>query len=93
MRRCDGATAADLIFVDDRNRVNSQFGVSNVPDHHLARLLEALPEATIRHVVPDLSTGESYEIYADPLPIFVRIISDKNEVRNSPLLRAVNKHI
>jgi hypothetical protein len=87
------AVAADLIFVDDRDRVNSEVGVSNVPDHHLARLLEALTEDTIRHVVPDLSTGESYEIYADPLPIFVRIISDKNEVRNSPLLRAVNKHI
>src|SRR5262245_60027378 len=47
-------------FVYDRDRVNSQLGVSNVLDHHLARL----PDAAIFFVV-----------YSYPLPFHGRIIS------------------
>jgi hypothetical protein len=53
-----GAFAVDFIFVDDRNRVNSQVRVSIVPDHHMARL----PDAVMPHVVPGLSPRESFAI-------------------------------
>src|SRR6266540_295035 len=83
LRRISVATASggltlDFIFVYDRDRVNSQIGVSNVPDHHLARL----PDAVISLVV-----------YVDPLPFHGRIISDKDDVRNSPLFWAVNTQV
>src|SRR5262245_30210868 len=83
------APAVDFIFVDDRDSVNSQIGVSIVPDHHLARL----PDAVMPHVVPGLSPRESLAVYVDSLPIFGRIISDKDEVRNSTLFRAVNTQV
>src|SRR5262245_21906894 len=79
----------DFIFVYDRDRVNSQIGVSNVPDHHLARL----PDAVMSHVVPGLSPRESPAVYVYPLPFHGRIISDKDEVRNSTLFRAVNTQV
>jgi hypothetical protein len=81
--------AVDFIFVDDRNRVNSQVGVSIVPDHYLARL----PDAVMPHVMHGQSPEESFAIYVDLLPFFGRIISDKNEVRNSPLFWAVNTQV
>src|SRR5262249_44740644 len=84
-----GDLAVDFIFVDDRDRVNSQIGISNVPDHHLARL----PDAVVPHIVPGPAPGESFTVYVDPLPILGRIISDKDEVRNSPLFRAVNTQV
>src|SRR5262249_25546282 len=80
-----GDLGADFIFVYDRDRVNSQIGLPYVPDHRLARL----PDAVMSHVVPGLSPRKSPAVYVDPLPIFGRIISDKDEVRNSPLFRAV----
>jgi hypothetical protein len=76
-------------FVEDRNRVNSQVGVSIVPDHHLARL----PDAVVSHIVPGLSTSKSFVVYADPQPILGRTISDKDEIRNLPLSRAVNTQV
>ena len=84
-----GDLAVEFIFVADRSRVNSQIGVSIVPDHHLARL----PDAVMSHVVPGLSPRESPAVYADPLPFHGRIISDKYEVRNSTLFWAVNTQI
>jgi hypothetical protein len=81
--------AMDSIFVDDRNRVNSQIGISIVPDHYLARL----PDAVMSHVVPSLSPREPLAVYVYPLPIFGRIISDKDEVRNSPLFRGINTQV
>ena len=68
------ALAVDFIFVDDRDRVNSQIGISNVPDHHLSRL----PDAVMSHVVPGHSPRESLAVYVDPLPIFGRVVSDKD---------------
>src|SRR5215470_12067325 len=79
----------DFIFVDDRDRVNSQSGIPIVPDHHLARL----PDAVMSHVVPGLSPRESPAVYVDPLPFRGRIISDKDEVRNLRLFRAVNTQV
>src|SRR5262245_38361466 len=84
----DDATAGDYI-VEDQNRINFQVGVSIVPDHHLARL----PEAVMPNVVSDLSPWEASAIQVDPLPIFGRIVSDKNDVRNSLLFRAVNTQV
>src|SRR5262247_2695279 len=79
----------DFIFVYNRDRVNSQIGLPYVPDHRLARL----PDAMMSHVVPGLSPRESHVVYVDPLPFHGRIISDKDEVRNSPLFRAVNTQV
>jgi hypothetical protein len=84
-----GDLGVDFIFVYDRDCVNSQIGVSNVPDHHLARL----PDAVMTHVVPGLSPSESPAVYVDPLPFHGRIISDKDEVRNSTLFRAANTQV
>jgi hypothetical protein len=84
-----GDLAIDSIFVDDRNRVNSQIVIPNVLDHHLARL----PDAVMSHVVPDLSMREAFAVYVDPHPIFGRIISDKDEVRNLTPFRAVNTQV
>src|SRR5262245_28165052 len=84
-----GDLGVDFIFVYDRDCVNSQIGVSIVPDHHLARL----PDAVVPHVMPGLSPGESFAVYVDPLPILGRIISYKDKVRNSPLFRAVNTQV
>src|SRR5215475_1764301 len=67
-----------FIFVDSRDRVNSQIGDSNIPDHHLTRL----PDAMMPHVVPGLSTRESPAVYADSLPIIGRFVFDKDGVRN-----------
>src|SRR5262245_44972894 len=71
-----GDLDVDFIFVYDRDRVNSQIGLPYVPDHHLARL----PDAVMSHVVPGLSPRESPAVYVDPLPIFGRTISNKDEV-------------
>src|SRR5262245_37076067 len=84
-----GDLGVDFIFVYSRDRVNSQIGISNVPDHHLARL----PDAVMPHVVPDISPRESPAVYVYPLPLLGRITSDKDEVRNSPLFRAVNTQV
>ena len=84
-----GALAVDFIFVYDRDSVYSQIGVSIVPDHHLSRL----PDAVMPHVVPGLSPRESTAVYVDPLPFHGRIISDKDEVRNSPLFQAVDMQV
>src|SRR5262245_59694262 len=84
-----GDLGVDFIFVYDRDRVNSQIGIPIVPDHHLA----LLPDAVMSHVVPGLSPRESLAVYVDPLPIIGRIISYKNEVRNSTLFRAVNAEV
>jgi hypothetical protein len=84
-----GDLGVDFIFVYDRDRVNSQVGLPYVPDHRLARL----PDAVMSHVVPGLSPRESPAIYADLLPFHGRIISDKYEVRNSTLFRAVDTQI
>src|SRR5262245_53777262 len=84
-----GDLGVDFIFVYDRDRVNSQIGIPSVPDHHLARL----PDAVMSHVVPGLSPRKSPAVYVDPLPFHSRIISDKDEVRNSPLFRAVNTQV
>src|SRR5262245_11215804 len=84
-----GALIVNFILVDDRNRVNSQIGVSNVLDHQLARL----PDAVMSHIVAGLSPEESLTVYVNPLPIFSRIIPDKNEVRYPALFRAVNTYV
>jgi hypothetical protein len=84
-----GDLGVGFIFVYDRDRVNSQIGLPYVPDHRLARL----PDAVMSHVVPSLSPRESPAVYVDPLPIFGRIISDKDEVRNSTPFRAVNMQV
>src|SRR5262245_42024619 len=84
-----GDLGVDFIFVYCRDRVNSQIGLPYVPDHRLARL----PDAVMSHVVPGLSPRESPAVYVDPLPFYGRIFSDKNEVRNSPLFRAVNTEV
>jgi len=84
-----GDLGVDFIFVYDRDRVNSQIGLPNVPDHRLARL----PDAVMSQVVPGLSPRESPAVYVDPLPILGRTISDKDEIRNSPLFRAVNAQV
>src|SRR5262245_40540848 len=81
--------ALDVFFVFDCDRVNSQIGVSIVPDHHLARL----PDAVVPHVVTSLSLRESFAVYIDPRPFLSRIISDKDEVRNSPLFQAVDMQV
>src|SRR5262245_60607949 len=83
------AVALDFTFVIDRDRVKSQIGVSIVPDHHLARL----PDAVVPHVVPNLSPRESFAVYIDPRPFLSRIISDKDEVRSSPLFQAVDMQV
>jgi hypothetical protein len=79
----------DFIFVYDRDRVNSQIGLPYVPYHHLARL----PDAVMSHVVPGLSPRESPAVYIDPLPFHGRIISDKDEIRNSALFWAVSTQV
>src|SRR5262252_1283928 len=84
-----GDLGADFIFVYDRDRVNSQIGLPYVPDHRLARLTDAV----MPHVMPGLSPTESTAVYVDPLPFHGWIISDKDEVRNSPLFRAVNTQV
>ena len=84
-----GDLAVDSVFVYGRNRVNSQIRIPNIPDHHLSRLSDAV----MSHVVPGLSPREPPVVYVDPLPIFRRIISDKDEVRNSTLFRAVNTQV
>lgn len=84
-----GDLAVDFIFVYDRGRVNSQIGLPYVPDHRLARL----PDAVMSHVVPGLSPRESLAVYVDALPLFGRIISNKDEVRNSTLFRAINMQV
>ena len=89
MAMARGALGADFIFVDDRDRVNSQIGISIVPDHHLARLTDAV----MSHVVPGLSPSESLAVYVNPPPIFGRTIFDEDEVRNPPLFRAVNTQV
>jgi len=43
--------------------------------------------------VPGLSPRESPAVYVDPLPFHGRIISDKDEVRNSTLFCAVNTQV
>jgi hypothetical protein len=94
LRRFSVATApgdlgVDFIFVYDRDRVNSQICLPYVPDHHLARL----PDAVMSHVVPGFSPRESPAVYVDPLPFHGRIISDKDEVRNSTLFWAMNTQV
>src|SRR5262249_17319478 len=84
-----GDLVVDFIFVYDRDRVNSQIGVSNVPDHRLARL----PDTVMSHVVPGLSPRESTAVYVYPLPFRGRIISDKDEIRNPTLFWAVNTQV
>jgi hypothetical protein len=84
-----GDLGVDFILVYDRDRVNSQIGLPYVPDHRLARLSDAV----MSHVVTGLSPRESTAVYVYPLPFHGRIISDKNEVRNSPLFRAVNTQV
>ena len=84
-----GDLSVEFIFVADRSRVNSQIGVSIVPDHYLARL----PDAVMSHVVSGLSPRESPAVYVDPLPFHCRIISDKDEVRNSLLFQSVDMQV
>src|SRR5262249_36007226 len=84
-----GDLGGNFIFGADRDRVSSQIGLPYVPDHHLA----SLPYAVMSHVVPGLSTRESPAVYVDPLPFHGRITSDKDEVRNSTLFRAVNTQV
>jgi hypothetical protein len=84
-----GDLGVDFIFVYDRDRVNSQIGLPYVPDHRLARL----PDAVMSHVVPGLSPRESLAVYVYLLPFHSRIISDKDEVRNSTLFGAVNTQV
>ena len=84
-----GDLGVDFIFVYDRDRVNSQIGLPYVPDHHLARL----PDAVMSQVVPSLSPRESPAVYVDSLPFHDRIISDKDGVRNPPLFRAINTQV
>src|SRR5262249_46745541 len=84
-----GDLGVDFIFVYDRDRVNSQIGLPYVPDHRLARL----PNAVMSHVVPGLSPRESTAVHVDPLPFHGRIISDKDEVRNSTLFWAINTQV
>src|SRR5262245_46730453 len=71
-----GDLGVDFIFVYDRDSVNSQIGLPYVPDHRLARP----PDAVMSHVVPGLSPRKSLAVYVDPLPIFGRVVSDKDEV-------------
>ena len=84
-----GDLGVDFVFVYGRDRVNSQIGIPYVPDHRLARL----PDAVMSHVVPGVSPREPPAVYVDPLPFHGRIISDKDEVRNSPLFRAINTQV
>src|SRR5262245_65439008 len=72
-----GDLGVDFIFVYDRDCVNSQIGGSNVPDHQLARL----PDAVVSHFVPGLSPREPPAVYVYPLPFPGRIISYSDEVR------------
>ena len=84
-----GDLGVNFIFVDDRDRVNSQIGLPYVPDHRLARL----PDAVMSHVVSGLSPRESTAVYVYPLPFNGRIISDKDEIRNLTLFWAVNSQV
>jgi hypothetical protein len=79
----------DFIFEDDRDRVNSQIGISIVPDHHLARL----PDTVMSDIMPGFSSRKPFVVYIDPLPTSGRIVPDKDEVRSSLLFRAINTQV